>query len=73
MEAFLDIETTGLMPGSDKITVIGIYHCNGSRTKFTQLVGDRISEESLLESMRGTSVLYTYNGSRLTFPSFAAV
>jgi uncharacterized protein len=68
LEAFLDIETTGLMPGSDKITVIGIYHCDGSRTRFTQLVGDRISETTLLESLRGTSVLYTYNGKKFDLP-----
>ena len=68
MEAFLDIETTGLGAGSDEITVIGIYHVDGSRSKFVQLVGDRISEETLLEAMRGTTVIYTYNGSRFDLP-----
>jgi uncharacterized protein len=68
MEAFLDIETTGLFPHSDRITVIGIYHADGTRTRFTQLVGDRITPVSLLESMRGTTVLYTYNGSRFDLP-----
>jgi uncharacterized protein YprB with RNaseH-like and TPR domain len=68
MEAFLDIETTGLSPNSDQITVIGIYHADGARSKFVQLVGDRVTPENLLESMRGTSVIYTYNGSRFDLP-----
>ena len=68
MEAFLDIETTGLSSGTDQITVIGIYHVDGARSRFVQLVGDRITTENLIESMRGTTVIYTYNGSRFDLP-----
>jgi uncharacterized protein YprB with RNaseH-like and TPR domain len=68
MEAFLDIETTGLFPHADKITVIGIYQVDGNHTKFTQLVGERITQDNLLESLRGISVIYTYNGSRFDLP-----
>ena len=68
MEAFLDIETTGLVAGSHKITVIGIYFTDGARTKFIQLVGDRITPDSLIESLRGVSTIYTYNGSRFDLP-----
>jgi len=68
MDAFIDIETTGLSPGSCEITVIGIYLVNGSKSKLVQLVGDRISLESLLEPLQGVSTIYTYNGSRFDLP-----
>ena len=68
MEAFLDIETTGLFPNSDEITVIGIFFANGAHNKFVQLVGERITPENLLESLRGVSIIYTYNGSRFDLP-----
>jgi uncharacterized protein YprB with RNaseH-like and TPR domain len=68
MEAFLDIETTGLAPSSDVITVIGIFLANGTRSRFVQLVGDRITPENLLEPLKGTTTIYTYNGSRFDIP-----
>ena len=68
MEAFLDIETTGLFPNQCAITVVGLFLTNGSRTRFVQLVGDRITPENLLGPLQGTSTLYTYNGSRFDIP-----
>jgi uncharacterized protein len=68
MEAFLDIETTGLFPNQDAITVIGIYLTGGSRTRFVQLVGGRITPGNLLDPLQGTTMLYTYNGSRFDIP-----
>jgi len=68
MEAFLDIETTGLFPNQDNITVIGIFLTNGSHNRFVQLVGDRITPQNLLEPLQGTTMLYTYNGSRFDIP-----
>ena len=38
LEAYLDIETTGLSAFSEDITVIGIYLCRGPETDFVQLV-----------------------------------
>ncbi len=70
-EAFLDIETTGLSPSASVITVIGI-HLSGRHSRFTQLVGDGISAESLLRALSGASVLYTYNGSRFDLPFIQA-
>lgn len=66
-DAYLDIETTGLSR-NDEITVIGVYLCNGAEASFVQLVGDEISEESLLEALSGTGVIYTYNGSSFDLP-----
>jgi uncharacterized protein len=71
LEAFLDIETTGLSPFASVITVIGI-HLAGRHSRFTQLVGEEISGESLLRALSGAGTLYTYNGSRFDLPFIQA-
>ncbi len=68
VEAFLDIETTGLSPRDSEITVVGIYLCNGFDTRFIQLVGENITSDSILEALKGVTVIYTYNGSRFDLP-----
>jgi len=68
IEAYLDIETTGLTPAGCDITVIGIHICNNGNSSFAQLVGKDITEQSILEALQGVSVLYTYNGSRFDLP-----
>lgn len=68
MEAYLDIETTGLSPEYSEITVMGIYLCRGEEDHLIQLVGDNITADAILESIRGVSHLYTYNGSRFDLP-----
>ena len=67
-EAYLDIETTGLSPKYNEITVIGIYLCNGADTQFIQLVGDDISDVSLMKVLEGADVIYTYNGKSFDLP-----
>ena len=64
LEAYLDIETTGLSPWDNEITVVGIHICSGAETRFIQLVGEDITADSLLEALTGVSVIYTFNGSR---------
>ena len=68
VEAYLDIETTGLSPWESEITVVGIHLCNRDDTKFIQLVGENISAQSILEALGGIEVIYTYNGSRFDLP-----
>ena len=68
VEAYLDIETTGLSPSDNMVTVVGIYICNGDNTKVIQLVGKDITDDSLLEALYGVSKIYTYNGSRFDLP-----
>jgi len=68
IEAYLDIETTGLSPGYSEITVVGIYICGGSETRFIQLVGDSIKADCILEALEGVQIIYTYNGSRFDLP-----
>jgi len=67
-EAYLDIETTGLSPSGCDITVIGIHICNNGNSSFIQLVGKDITEQSIIEALKGVSILYTYNGSRFDLP-----
>jgi len=68
IEAYLDIETTGLNPLDCDITVIGIHVCNNGISSFIQLVGKDITEQSILEALQGVNILYTYNGSRFDLP-----
>ena len=67
-EAYLDIETTGLSPRNCEITVVGIYLTNATKDKFVQLVGDAITDASVLQALDGVDVIYTYNGSRFDLP-----
>jgi uncharacterized protein YprB with RNaseH-like and TPR domain len=69
MEAYLDIETTGLSQLTSSITVIGIYKQTSQGFELIQLVGNAISRQSVLEALEGVETLYTYNGARfdLTF------
>ena len=68
LEAYLDIETTGLSPTYNGITVIGIYLTDGSYHRFVQLVGDEVSKDNLMAALQGVDVIYTYNGSRFDLP-----
>jgi len=68
VEAYLDIETTGLSASDCEITVIGIHLCNGADTEFTQLVGDEITDINLMNTLEGVDVIYTYNGKRFDLP-----
>ena len=68
VEAYLDIETTGLSPTECMVTVVGMYICNVDDTKVVQLVGKDITKYSILEALEGVQILHTYNGSRFDLP-----
>jgi uncharacterized protein YprB with RNaseH-like and TPR domain len=68
IEAYLDIETTGLSPLDCMVTVVGIYTCNQGDSRFLQLVGRDIAVGSLMESLENVNIIYTYNGSRFDLP-----
>ncbi len=72
LEAYLDIETTGLHPFHCDITVVGIYLTNGTQEKVVQLVGRKISAASILEALEGVGNIYTYNGHRFDLPFIQA-
>ncbi len=67
-DAYLDIETTGLSPYYDTITVIGIFLCNGRNEKLVQLVGDQVTLDNLLAALKSVRMIYTYNGRRFDLP-----
>jgi uncharacterized protein YprB with RNaseH-like and TPR domain len=68
VEAYLDIETTGLSPWGSEITVIGFYICSGLETKSVQLVGMDITRADVLNVLDGVDTIYTYNGRRFDLP-----
>jgi len=68
IDAYLDIETTGLFVSSDDITVIGIYLCRSGNSRLIQLVGTEATRDNLLQALEGVSTIFTYNGSRFDLP-----
>ena len=68
LEAYLDIETTGLFPYYHEITVIGIYLVRGNNDRLVQLVGEKVTKDNLLKALDGVYSIYTYNGSRFDLP-----
>jgi uncharacterized protein YprB with RNaseH-like and TPR domain len=68
MEAYLDIETSGLSADYCEITVIGIYIVNETGDRFIHLVGENITADNLLLTLEGVHVIHTFNGSRFDLP-----
>lgn len=68
VEAYVDIETTGLSPWGSDITVIGFYICTGMESRSVQLVGADITRVDVLNTLEGVDTLYTYNGHRFDLP-----
>jgi len=68
VEAFIDIETTGLSPRESEITVIGFYICSGMEARSVQLVGRDITSTEVLAILEGVDTIYTYNGARFDLP-----
>jgi len=64
VDAYLDIETTGLSPFADAITVIGIYRDTPEGFVLRQLVGQDVTAGNLTAALDGVRHLYTYNGAR---------
>jgi hypothetical protein len=68
IDAYLDIETTGLSRFYDAITVIGIYLCNGTEDKLIQLYGHQVNRDNLTSALQDVDTIYTYNGKRFDIP-----
>ncbi len=68
MDAYLDIETTGLSPYYDRITVIGIGLPAGKGLRLVQLYDTTLTKRHLAGMLEGVSKLYTYNGGRFDLP-----
>ncbi|MDV0446836.1 hypothetical protein MsAg5_06940 [Methanosarcinaceae archaeon Ag5] len=61
--AFVDIETTGLAPGYDTITVVGIYNRKEART-YVQ----GIDLDDVVDELQKYKMLVTFNGARFDLP-----
>lgn len=68
MEAYLDIETTGLSSRECRITVIGIYRWWHGDGKLVQLYSERLTVRNLLGALEGVTCLHTYNGRSFDLP-----
>ena len=68
LDAYLDIETTGLLWLDAEITVIGIYLVNSTESRMVQLIGKQVTTNNLFEALKGVNTIYTYNGSRFDLP-----
>ncbi len=68
LEAYLDIETTGLSPSNCEITVVGVYLCQGDNGRCVQLVGREVTARGILDAVKDVEMIYTYNGSRFDLP-----
>ena len=64
---FLDIETTGLSPYYDRITIVGLF--DGKEAKVF-IAGKNM--DSFMEEIRKYSVIITYNGSLFDLPFIKA-
>ncbi len=70
--AYLDIETNYVGSFTDgrlfkdvqnhRITIFGIRVVDGSQDTFLQLVGDDVTLPNLMEALKGTELLVTFNG-----------
>ena len=73
LEAYVDIETTGLSVHDGEITVIGLYLTNSYHGALVQLVGKDITKDNLFEALNGIQTIFTYNGSRFDLPFIHAM
>ena len=72
MDAYLDIETTGLSGRFHDPTVVGIaVDFPGDRLTTEQLVGDAITPDAILHILEGVTTIYTFNGSGFDLPFLA--
>lgn len=69
LDAYLDIETTGLCRYTGDVTVVGVYLCDGcGNESVVQLVGHDITALNLRGLLAETRSIYTYNGKRFDLP-----
>jgi hypothetical protein len=68
LDAYLNIETTGLSLYSAEITVVGLYLTNGNQDMIVQLVGEDITKNNVVEVLAGVRTIFKYNGNRYDLP-----
>ena len=71
VRAYIDIETTGLDPEADDLTVVGIAIEQDGELRLVQLYEGKLSRKSLLAALAGVDILYSWNGLRFDLPFIA--
>ena len=71
MDAYLDIETTGLSAAFAQPTVVGIAVDFPGDWFVEQLVGDDITVDAILHILEGVTTVYTFNGASFDLPFLA--
>ena len=68
LEAYFDIETTGLSAEYCEITVVGIHLVDEYETRLIQLVGEDVTADNILQPLEAVSTVYTCNGAAFDLP-----
>ena len=68
LDAYLDIETTGISHSDSQILLIGLLLVRGSDRKLVQITSNDITKKSLLTALQGVDNIFTYNGGRFDLP-----
>ena len=68
MDAYLDIETTGLSPFTHEITVIGVGLASGAECEVVKLYEDDLTPYALRNLLKGAARIFTYNGAPFDVP-----
>ena len=71
MDAYLDIETTGLLGGNSYPTVVGIAVDFPGDWSVEQLIGAEIRPDAILHILEGVTTIYTFNGASFDLPFLA--
>jgi uncharacterized protein len=72
LRAYIDIETTGLDPDADMLTVVGIAIEREEEVRLVQLYEGALTRKGLIASLEGVDSLYSWNGLRFDLPFIAA-
>jgi uncharacterized protein len=70
--AYIDIETTGVDPEADSLTVIGIAIERQEEVGLVQLYEGSLTRKGLIAALEGVDSLYSWNGLRFDLPFIAA-
>ena len=72
LRAYIDIETTGVDPEADALTVIGIAFEQEEELRLVHLYEATLTRKGLLAALAGVGSLYSWNGLRFDLPFIAA-
>lgn len=68
LNAYLNIETTGLFRWKADISVVGIFLVKNDLQSLVQLVGKDVNSENLSDILMGVERIFTFNGTQFDLP-----